>query len=271
MPGGADIVLAMVDIHCHILPGLDDGARDMETSVEMCRVAAEDGIEATVCSMHANDQYAFDPELVQKTIDQVMSQTGGKPRLYPGCDFHLSYQNITNALREPKRYTINHGSYLLVEFADFAVPPNIDEVFFQFRSRGMIPIITHPERNPWLMGARHKLFEWVDAGALVQVTAGSLTGRFGERAGRFSEWLLEHRMLHFVATDAHNVNDRPPRLTPAYERVAKDFGRDVADRIFRENPRAALESQEINAEPPVAPSAPRKQTFLGRLAATFRR
>lgn len=252
----------MIDIHCHILPSLDDGAEDLETSLEMCKMAANDGIEATVCSAHANDQYEFDPHTVQRKIEEVTARSGGAPRLYPGCDFHLSYQNIQSALADPRRYTINHGRYLLVEFADFSIPPNIDEVFFQLRSRGMIPIVTHPERNPWLLAQRAHLIEWVESGALIQVTAGSLTGRFGRSAGQLCEWLLERRMLHFVASDAHNTTNRPPLLKPAYERIERDCGKDVAEIVFEEFPRAVLESEPIDPDPPVTP--PRK-SFFGRL------
>lgn len=258
----------MVDIHCHILPELDDGAEDMETSLEMCRLAAADGIEVTVCSAHANSRYNFDPDVVQGKIDQVMAQSGGRPRLVPGCDFHMSYENIQSALENPQRYTIAHGAYLLVEFADFAIPPNVDRIFFDLRSKGMIPIVTHPERNPWLLRAKDQLLEWVRAGALVQVTAGSLLGRFGDSAGRFCHWALEHRIVHFVASDAHNAVNRPPLLRAAYDRVAAQYGYSLADLIFKEYPRSVVENELFAPEPPFIP---KQKSFFGRLVSGFRR
>jgi protein-tyrosine phosphatase len=257
----------MVDIHCHILPGLDDGAADLETSLEMCRVAADDGIEAIVCAMHANDQYAFDPELVARAIDEVQQKTGGTPRLYPGCDFHLSYENVQSALNEPRRHTVNHGSYLLVEFADLSIPPNIAQVFFQFCSRGMIPVVTHPERNAWLQSSRAEIIDWVQAGSLVQITAGSLLGDFGRRAARFCRWLLERQLVHFVATDAHNATTRPPRLKKAYELVAREYSPLLADRIFKENPTYAVENRLFDGEPQIEQAPP---GFWQRIAARFR-
>ncbi len=257
----------MVDIHCHILPALDDGAKNLETSLEMCRMAADDGIEAIVCTAHANDRYPFDPDLVERKIREVTTQSGGVPHLYPGCDFHLSYENLQSALAAPRRFTINHGHYLLVEFADFAIPPHMDQTFFQFRSRGMIPIVTHPERNPWLMSAGRQLFDWVQAGALVQVTAGSLLGRFGKSAVHFCRWLLESRMIHFVASDAHNTTHRPPLLRAAYNEVAGQFGHDLAELIFNQYPRAALESEPISPEPP---TLSRRKTFFDRVVDRFR-
>ncbi len=258
----------MVDIHCHILPEVDDGAKDMETSLEMCRLAHADGIEATVCSAHANNRYNFDPEVVERKIQEVMARSGGHPRLYPGCDFHLSYENIQSAMADPQRYTINHGQYLLVEFADFAVPPNIDRIFFEFRARGIIPIVTHPERNPWLLHGRKVLFDWVEAGAMVQVTAGSLLGRFGQAAARFCRWALERRMIHFVASDAHNPTGRPPTLRAAYDKVSGEFGKVMAEQIFKEYPRAAVQNELFVPEPPGVPKA---KSFFDRITSAFRR
>ncbi len=258
----------MVDIHCHVLPDLDDGAKTLEISLEMCKMAAGDGIEAIVCTAHANDRYPFDPDRVQRKIEEVSARTGGLPRLYPGCDFHLSYENIQSALADPRRYTINHGAYLLVEFADFAIPPHVDKIFFDFRSKGMIPVVTHPERNPWLMGQRKLLFEWVQNGALVQVTAGSLLGRFGDAAARFCRWALEHRIIHFVASDAHNVSSRPPTLRPAYDKVAEQYGYGMAKLIFKEYPRAALENELFAPEPP---SIPKPKSFFDRIVGSLRR
>jgi protein-tyrosine phosphatase len=257
----------MIDIHCHLLPGLDDGAKDVETSQAMCKVAAEDGIEAVVCTPHANDRYPFDPEIVQQKIAEVMAGSGGRPQLYPGCDFHLSYENIQSALADPHRYTINHGMYLLVEFADLAVPPNIEAVFSDFMARGIIPIVTHPERNPWLMSQRSRLFKWVETGALVQVTANSLLGRFGSKPAQFCAWLIEHRLLHFVASDGHNVGRRAPLLRAACEKVAASFGKETAHCLFEEFPRATIENQYIDAPPP-DPHPPRR--WLGRIARALR-
>jgi protein-tyrosine phosphatase len=233
----------MIDIHCHVLPGLDDGSKDLETSVAMCKMAAEDGIEAIVCTPHSNDEYDFDPDVIREKIQELNAQTGGVPRLYQGCDFHLSYENIQGALADRRRYTINQGMYLLVEFGDFAVPPNMADVFFDLQSRGVVPIITHPERNAWLMSRRTDLVKWLDAGALLQVTAGSLLGRFGKSAGRFCSWLLDRQMVHFVATDSHNVTSRPPLLSAAYKQVAASHGVETAEALFRKNPRSVLDNR----------------------------
>jgi len=257
----------MIDIHCHVLPGLDDGAKDLETAVMMCKMASEDGIEAMVCTPHANDQYPFDPDVVRRKIAEVNTQTSGVPRLYQGCDFHLSYENIQDAFANPRRYTLNQGRYLLVELADLAIPPNIYDLFADFRSRGVVPIITHPERNGWLISQRVEVMKWVQAGTMLQVTSASLLGRFGKSAARFCAWLLDRGMVHFVATDSHNVTGRAPLLSAAYKQVVASHGVETAERLFRENPRAVVENRAIDVPYPMEPP---RQSLLSRLAATFR-
>jgi protein-tyrosine phosphatase len=257
----------MIDIHCHVLPALDDGAKDLETSLMMCKMAADDGIEAIVCTPHSSDKYRYEPDVILKKIEELNNQTGGVPRLFKGCDFHLSYENIQSARNDPRRYTINQGRYLLVEFADFSVPPNISDVFFDFQGRGMVPIITHPERNRWLISQRGELTKWIQGGALLQVTAHSIIGRFGSEAARFCDWLLERNMVHFVATDSHNVTGRPPLLSAAYKKVAASYGEEMAAALFHHNPLAAVENEDIHP-PQITEPAPRG--LLSRIASAFR-
>ncbi len=257
----------MIDVHCHILPGLDDGSKDLDTSLMMCKMAADDGIEAMVCTPHANERYAYDPDLVGQKIAELSARTGGVPKLYQGCDFHLSYENIQSALEDGSRYTINRGIYLLVEFADLSIPPNITDVFYRLQSRGIVPVITHPERNAWIIGQRDALAKWVETGCRVQITAHSLLGRFGKESARFCDWLLERGLVHFVASDSHNVTGRPPLLGAACRQIAATYGSTTADALFRDNPRAALESGAVEAP---LPEKPESRGLLSRIAAAFR-
>ena len=183
----------MVDIHCHILPGVDDGSRSWEMTREMCRVAADDGIRHIVATPHCNNEYPYDRSQYEALKEKLEQASQGRIEFSVGCDFHLSYENITDAIENPKRYSINDTQYLLIEFSDYGIPPNVAELLFQFTSRGMVPIVTHPERNPLLVRRPEKILELVDAGALVQVTANSITGFWGEKARSVSEWLLAAR------------------------------------------------------------------------------
>lgn len=235
----------MIDIHHHLLFGLDDGSKDIETSVAMAEMAAADGITHVVCTPHSNARYHFDPAVNQQKVEQLRARLNGKITLGLGCDFHLSYENIDDALRNRTRYTINGTQYLLVEFPDLAIPPSISDVFYEFLLVGMQPIITHPERNPTILKNPHRLDEWIDRGCLVQITASSLTGRFGRQAETFSHTLLRQNKVHFIATDAHNLDSRPPRMRHAYEVIAKQYGAHTAERLCVANPKAVFFGEHL--------------------------
>jgi protein-tyrosine phosphatase len=188
-----------------------------------------------------------------------------------GCDFHLMFDNIEDAQRHPTRYTINGHNYLLVEFPDSAISPNTAQTLYQLSLSGMTPIITHPERNLILARQPERMAEWVKAGALIQVTASSLTGRFGPRAEQAAVWLLDHHWIHFLATDAHNIESRPPLLRPAFDWVAERYDLATAERLCIANPRAVFYGEALGPQPePTAPQVESrrpagKSGFFGRL------
>src|SRR5690349_10806426 len=138
----------MVDIHCHILPGIDDGSKSWEMTTEMCRVAVADGIKHIVATPHANDRYPYDRIRYTEMLAELHDAARGELAFTLGCDFHFSYDNIQDALEHPHRYTIGETQYILIEFSDYGIPPNVQQGVFALRSHGMVPIITHPERNP---------------------------------------------------------------------------------------------------------------------------
>ena len=212
----------MIDIHHHLLYGLDDGAADLETSLEMAEMAIGDGITHVVCTPHANSEYKFSPEENAARLNCLRERVGDRLTLGLGCDFHLSYDNIEDALQHPGKYSINGKKYLLVEFPDFGIPQNISSSFYEMAVAGMVPILTHPERNLTLMQKPEKLAEWIRMGCLVQVTAGSLLGRFGRGPQRISRQLLERHWVHLIATDAHNTTSRPPVMSEARDFISRD-------------------------------------------------
>jgi len=239
----------MIDIHHHLLFGTDDGPRDLESSVAQAEAAAADGITHLVCTPHANSTWNFDPEQNRAKLAMIRERVGDKLTLGLGCDFHLSYDNIQDALKNPTKFTINQGGYLLVEFAEFVIPEQIGDTFCEFLLRGMRPIITHPERNPILQRNPGRLAEWLRGNCLVQITAGSLEGRFGKEAQAVAWDLLGKKWVHFIATDAHNLAKRPPYLRAVYQAVGKKFGEATAERLCVENPRAVFENREMSDQP----------------------
>lgn len=260
----------MVDIHCHILFGMDDGADSTETSLAMAEMAIADGVTHVIATPHANNEYDFIPELVRSRRDEIQSRIGDRLAIATGCDFHLSFENLEALRADPQRFTLNQGDYLLVEFADFAIPASLDQTLHQLQLLGLHPIITHPERNPLIRSQWDRLWAWLRQGCYVQVTAQSITGGFGRRAQQAAERLLDANAVHFVASDAHNVTTRPLRLKPAFDALAESKGESFARALLEENPRAALESRPLPYRPEPADwkglenkteSSPRRKRF----------
>ena len=241
----------MVDLHHHLLPGLDDGSPDLVTSVEMARIAEADGITHIVCTPHASSRYTFEPEKNQELLadlEEVLVAEGIRVTLGLGCDFHLNYDNVQDALKHPSRYSINGHDYLLVELPDYSVSPHLQETFYDLRLQGMIPILTHPERNPTLQRDPERLLPWLRDGLLCQVTAASVLGQMGRTAEKMARMMLEKHWVHFLATDAHNTTLRPPKMREAYDLVAKRHGADYADLICRQNPIAVFGGSSLGEQ-----------------------
>jgi len=262
----------VIDIHHHLLFGLDDGSPDIETSVAMAEAAAADGTTHIVCTPHSNDTYAYRPDVNQERLAELRLRLKDRITLGLGCDFHLSWDNVSDALKNPTKYTINGTNYLLVEFPDLGIAPNMSETFFEMELARMTPIITHPERNPTITHQPERLAEWVRNGCLVQVTAGALTGRFGKTAEHFSNELLRKNWVHFIASDAHNLTSRPPQLSHAYQYIANRHGQETADRLCISNPRAAFfgenwpeQPEPIGLYPEEEHDKTKKRSFLSRL------
>ena len=229
----------MVDIHSHIMFGVDDGSRDAAMSAEMLAMAAASGTTDIVATPHASPQYEFRPEVNAERL-AIMRAQSPAPNIHTGCDFHLSFENVQDAMHNPKKYTINGLNYLLVEFADGALFPNTEEILERLRNAGTVPIITHPERSWVLQQHLEKMEEWVAAGSLIQVTAGSMTGRFGKVSLKFAEELIDKGICHFIASDAHDPMDRHTRLDKAYKVVEKKWGGEMAQKLFVDNGRIVI-------------------------------
>jgi len=247
-----------------VLYGVDDGARTLDDSVAMVRMAAQAGTTDIVCSPHANPTYHYDPELIRTRVGEIAGASGNAVRLHIGCDFHLSYDNIQDAVANPKKYTINGKCYLLVEFSDLLIFNNTPEIFARLQEQGMIPIVTHPERNALLRQRIDNIAKWVEAGALVQVTAQSILGEFGNNARDFSETLLNRGLVHFIASDAHDTQRRPPRLDLAHAWLKKRRGEALADALCIDNPRATLTGDVVDLPDVDIPRSTRKWYHIFR-------
>ena len=239
----------MVDIHCHILPGVDDGAKDWEVAAEMCRIAAADGVTHIAATPHANDEYAYDRGVLRGKLTKLQAIAGEWPMLTLGCDFHFSYENVSAALADATRFTIGTSPYLLVEFSDFALSLPMRDALVRLHNCGVVSIVTHPERNLLMQRDPKLILKLLELGCLVQVTASSLTGRWGEAAAKSAVWLLQHEAVHVLASDAHDPVHRPPVLSAGREAAARICGQDVARALVDDNPRAIVNGEPIPYQP----------------------
>ena len=254
----------MVDLHCHILPGLDDGPGTMEESIAMAESAIADGITHVVATPHSNSKYFFDISYVRELRDQLQAKIGGRLTIATGCDFHLNPENLESLRKEPRHFCINQRDFLLVEFNEFSIPPAMDHTLHEIQLAGVQPVITHPERNRILRAHPERLKKWVHQGCFVQVTGGALTGGFGAGSQQDALRWIDEGLIHFVASDAHNTRSRPLRLQPAYNVVVERFGQEKARALFQDNPLAAFEGRELPHVPEVKDELPprRKRFFF---------
>jgi protein-tyrosine phosphatase len=235
----------MIDLHAHILPGLDHGARDWEEALEMCRIAVDDGITAMAATPHVSEAYPNSIDSITAAVGKLRDRLAAAAislDILAGGDYH-----IRPDLAPGNVLTLNsNGRYFLLEFPYEVVPPNVDAfVEILVRKRGLVPVITHPERIYSLHGHENRLEKMIEKGALVQITGESVTGNFGPGCRRSAERMLRKGMVHVIASDAHWADERPPRLSASLAAAARIVGEDAARRLVEDNPRAIIEGRDL--------------------------
>jgi len=243
----------MIDIHHHLIYGVDDGATDIDTSVAMAEVAISEGVTHIACTPHSSNDFLYQAERNLERMAEIQARLdangAGRIELILACDFHLHADNIQDAIANPLKYSIGGKGYLMVEFPEAAIPPQLSGALHRLQAVGYTNVITHPERNPVIVRHPEMLAEWIRMGCVVQVTASSLYGRFGNSAEAFANELLDRNWVHFLATDAHNLEWRPPHLRKAYDYVANRSGEETARRLCVDNPRAAITGSKMPLQP----------------------
>jgi len=257
----------MVDIHSHIVWGLDDGASSIEDSLAMLGMAWRDGITDIVATPHANAQYQFHSALLRQRAEELAGREG-TPVIHLGCEFHLDCDNISSLLDNPCSYTINAGPYLLLEFPHLHIGRHTESILRQLLDAGIVPIVAHPERNPVLQKDLDRLESWIELGCLAQVTARSITGGFGSSSNSAAFRLLGRGLVHVVATDAHDRQHRTPILSAAYQAVRARFGEDVAELLFTDNPRGIIQGRPLPGGKLMLPGPPKRRWWQLGLGST---
>lgn len=244
----------MIDIHSHLLPALDDGAADLAMAVEMCRLAAADGCTDIFATPHQRTPswWNCEPSELETGLERLRSAIGGEPSIHLGAEIRVSMELLT-ALAEPDRggaLPLAGSRYLLLEFDRRGMGHLDPEGFTQeLRLEGWRPIFAHPEFIPDLARDLELMRRLERAGACFQITAMSLTGAFGKRTRTVARAMVEAGLIHFVASDAHNLTRRPPGLRDAYRYLADAHGQAIARRLTVENPRAVVENRPIHRSP----------------------
>ena len=261
----------MIDIHHHCLPGVDDGPRELPEAVDMCRMAAAEGIDTIVATPHVlrGRWKSYGRAELAARLDRLRDAVGDTPRLILGSEYFFAH-DVADVLQEGNAVVpLADSRYVLVEFAANNVPAHAERPFFRMQLDGWTPVIAHPERNIVFQTKPELLASMIEAGARTQVTAASLLGEFGREAQRASEAWLRSGLVHVLATDAHNTGKRPPRVRAAIERLRELVGDAVAEALTVGNPRAIIENRGLDYEPdPSVPSSDglftRVRRFFGR-------
>ena len=249
----------MIDLHCHMLPGIDDGAPDREVALAMARCAVADGIKTVACTPHIYPGlYDNDKDGIGRAIEafrQVLSEEGIELELTIGADTHLD-PNLLGSIRAGRIPTLAGSRYLLLEPPHHTVPPRFEESVFALRAAGIIPVITHPERLSWIEGNYPTFQRLVRGGAWMQITSGSLTGRFGRRPKYWGERMLDEGLVHILATDSHHIDRRPPLLAEGRDAAAARLGEEEAWNLVRTRPRGIIEDAPAESLPALPERSP---------------
>ncbi|MBB4824905.1 protein-tyrosine phosphatase [Sporosarcina luteola] len=242
----------IVDIHNHVLPGLDDGAQSMEEAILLVRNAAEEGVTHIIATPHQNGMYTNDASRILKAVEELnreIANTNIAIEVLPGQEVH--FFSCMDADKSGELVTLaNKGKHILVELPDDHFPLFTYDVLFQLQLKGYTPILAHPERNRILRNRKQKLYELVAKGVLIQLSASTVVGKKGRSAKRYAEELMEHRLVHFISSDAHDPIDRPFALGKAYQHIRKRFSVDVED-YFKRNAKCVVEGDECKPLPPI--------------------
>lgn len=252
----------MIDLHCHILPGIDDGAKDMKESLDMANAAVKQGIHTIIATPHHKNNAYENPKLLilEKVaqLNQAIELANIPLMILPGQEIRI-YGELLEDYQNQEVLPLMESKYFLIELPSGHVPRYTERLLYDLQMEGFVPIIAHPERNQEIIENPEFLYQFVKKGALTQITAASVCGAFGKKIKLFSEKLIEANLTHFIASDAHNLTNRSFMLKEAYAVIQSKYGNDTVY-LFKENTELLAIGNSIYKE---MPQQIKKKKFLG--------
>ena len=252
----------MIDVHCHILPDVDDGSECMQESINMAMIAKEQGIDKIIATPHYHPEFKYlKGEELNKVCEEFKKQLKENNidiEIYLGNEIYFTY-DLIEKISELDFYCLNKSKYILIEFPPNNCPLNLCNIVYELKQKGFIPVLAHVER--------YIIYDCIKTGAIIQINSSSLIGKQGKEIQRFCNLLIGRNMVHLVATDAHGSQRRRPMMKDAYQYIEKKYSKEIADNLFINNAQCILDNKEIIIEEPFEKSM-EKVSFLKRI---FRR
>ena len=260
----------MIDVHCHILPDVDDGSECMQESTNMAMIAKEQGIDKIIATPHYHPEFKYlKGEELNKVCEEFKKQLKENNidiEIYLGNEIYFTY-DLIEKISELDFYCLNKSKYILIEFPPTNFPLNLCNIVYELKQKGFIPVLAHVERYIKIHDDPEIIYDCIKTGAIIQINSSSLIGKQGKEIQRFCNLLIGRNMVHLVATDAHGSQRRRPIMKDAYQYIEKKYSKEIADNLFINNAQCILDNKEIIIEEPFEKSM-EKVSFLKRI---FRR
>ncbi len=241
-----------IDIHSHIIPGVDDGSRDMETSIALLQMAAENGTTDIIATPHVIDvSTTLTWDAIRRHVEALQKEADAREipiRIYPGAETELNWDLLELIREDHSAFCLAGSRYCLMELPSLMLPPNLEDMIYELQLMDIVPVLAHPERQMQLMHEPEKLLKLLQQGCVAQSNGGSLTGVFGPKAHEKVHMLIDHQMIAFMGSDAHNLRHRTTNLKDAREKLVKHWGEATATELLETKPRYILENKELPPE-----------------------
>lgn len=258
-------MIRLLDLHCHILPGVDDGPQNLEASLAMAREAVQQGITHILCTPHHNNGRYENPAskiiLAVQDLQREIDRCGIGLTLFEGQEVRITGLLMESIQHQEILFADLDNQYLLIEFPTMEVPMYTEQLFYQLLSQGHTPVIVHPERNAVFRQDPNRLIPFLEMGVLTQITAPSVVGFFGKKIQKTAKLMLANRLVYMMASDAHSVSQRGFYLKEAYQEIEQDFGSECVEEMKQ------MSRDLLNGDPVRRPvfSSVKKNNFLSKL------